>query len=123
MKAMLAKLLTGAAGIVVTPLLAKGIAAAVVWLAQFAPDAAATIDQPALLEWLNGLIVALITYLVIRPERQATLEIQATYNETLEPHEEPLKEDGVSLSSTKKAVKDALVRKATLVRRGAFSKA
>lgn len=123
MKALIAKLLTGAAGIIVTPLLAKGIAAGAVWLAQFAPEAAAAIDQPALLEWLNGLIVALIAYFVIRPERKATREIQAAYNETLEPHDEPIEEDGVSLAVTKKAVKDALVRKAALARHAGFTKA
>lgn len=112
MKTTLVKMLTGAVGIIITPLLAKAIAAGVVWLAQFAPDAAMTIDQPALLQWFNGLIVALISYFVLRPERNATKEIQVAYNETLEPHEAPIAEDGISLKETRTAIKQALVRRA-----------
>lgn len=107
MKTLFAKMLTGLVGVVVTPLLAKGIVAVIVWISLIAPESAAAVDQAAVLQWLNGLVATIIIALVIHPERKATKVIQTAANYEL-PTSQQTPVDGISLGGTQAAVINAI---------------
>jgi hypothetical protein len=98
-KSKIVGLMTGLAGMAISPLLARGIIWIVSQVEKLDPALAAQINQQEVQQWLMGLVVAAIGYFFTRPVKNGVKVLQAEQNDAL-PEAEPIPVDGIPFQRT-----------------------
>lgn len=98
--------MTGLLGVLITPLIARGLVAVASQVEKLDPALAAQIPQQEIQAWLMGLIAAGISYAFFRPVKEGVKELQRDLG-AADPLD-PVKVDGLPFAKTQRKSKAAL---------------